>query len=79
VGLQVGDGRAFVAVGHELSEQVRIEHDMETAVNLQLLHLVYLQDPLTTGAPRATLLRAGGVGVANSSDDMLDVVRAAGA
>jgi hypothetical protein len=51
---------------------------METAVNLQLLHLIFLQDPLTTGAPRATLLRAGGVGVGGSSDDMLDVVRAAG-
>jgi hypothetical protein len=48
---------------------------METAVNLQLLHLVFLQDPLTTGAPAGvTLLHAGGVGVANSPDDMLGVV-----
>ena len=51
---------------------------METAVNLQLLHLIFLQDPLTTGAPGVTLLHAGDVGVANSSDDMLDIVRAAG-
>jgi hypothetical protein len=51
---------------------------MKTSVNLQLLHLVFLQDPLTTGAPGATLLHAGGVGVVDSSDDMLDVVRAAG-
>jgi hypothetical protein len=42
------------------------------------LHLVFLQDPLTTGAPGATLLHAGDVGVANFSDDMLGVVRAAG-
>jgi hypothetical protein len=47
---------------------------METAVNLQLLHLISLQDPLIDdGHPSA-----GGVGVANSSDDMLNVVRAAG-
>ena len=52
---------------------------METAVNLQLLHLVFLHDPLTAGAPAGvTLLHAGGVGVASSSDDMLGVVRASG-
>jgi hypothetical protein len=66
----------------DFSERARIEDDMEmeTAVNLQLLHLIFLQDPLTTGAPRqgVTLLHAGGVGVVNSPDDMLDVVRAAG-
>jgi hypothetical protein len=39
----------------------------------------FLQDPLTTGAPGVTLLHAGGVGVANSPDDMLGVVRAADA
>jgi hypothetical protein len=51
-------GRAFVAVGHEISERARIEDDMETAVNLQLLHLISLHDPLTTGAPGVTLLSA---------------------
>ena len=46
--------------------------------SLQLLHLISLQDPLQTGAPGVTLLHAGGVNVANSSDDMLDVDRTAG-
>jgi hypothetical protein len=39
-----------------------------------------MQDPLIDdGRPKGvTLLHAGGVGVANCSDDMLDIVRAAG-
>jgi hypothetical protein len=44
-----------------------------------LLSAVYYAGPIDDGRPRGvTLLHAGGVGVANCSDDMLDIVRAAG-
>jgi hypothetical protein len=51
---------------------------LDQVISLQLLHLIFLQDPLTMGAPRAALIHAGDVGEANSVDDMSDAVRAAG-
>jgi hypothetical protein len=53
----------------------------ETAVNLLAAPaaLGLLAGPIDDGRSKGvTLLHAGGVGVANFSDDMLDIVRAAG-
>jgi hypothetical protein len=61
-----------------LSRLDRKHHQLPEKTSLKLLHLIFLQDPLTTGAPGVTLIHAGNVGEANYVDDMSDAVRAAG-
>jgi hypothetical protein len=68
-----------ISSGHNehLMQWERIRRAFPEKTSLQLLHLVFLQGPLQTGAPGVTSLHAAGdVGVANSSDDVLGVDRA---